>query len=107
MAILINRDSKIIVQGITGKNGLFHAMQCRDYGSQVLAGVTPGKGGTVVEGFPVFDTVAEAVVATGANVSLIFVPPPGRPTRSLRLRTLESNWRSVLLKGYRCVIWSP
>ncbi|AMV71043.1 succinate--CoA ligase subunit alpha [Desulfuromonas carbonis] len=77
MAILIDKTSKIVVQGITGKAGLFHAKQCRDYGSQVVAGVTPGKGGVHVEGIPVFDTVEEAVRVTGANVSMIFVPPPG------------------------------
>ena len=77
MAILIDKNSKIMVQGITGKAGLFHAKQCRDYGSQVVAGVTPGKGGVHVEGIPVFDTVEEAVRVTGANVSMIFVPPPG------------------------------
>ena len=76
MSILINRDSRIIVQGITGRNGLFHAMQCRDYGSKVVGGVTPGKGGGSIEGFPVFDTVAEAARATGANVSMIMVPAP-------------------------------
>jgi succinyl-CoA synthetase alpha subunit len=77
MAILLNKKSKILVQGITGKAGLFHAKQCRDYGSQIVAGVTPGKGGIHVEGIPVFDTVEEAVRVSGADVSMIFVPPPG------------------------------
>ena len=76
MAILINRNSKIIVQGITGKSGLLHARQCRDYGSHIVGGVTPGKGGTTIEGFPVFDTIAEAVGATQATVSMILVPAP-------------------------------
>ena len=76
MAILINRDSKIIVQGITGKSGLLHALQCCDYGSHIVGGVTPGKGGTTIEGFPVFDTLNEAVQATGATVSMILVPAP-------------------------------
>ena len=76
MSILINKQTKLIVQGITGSAGLFHAKGCRDYGSQVVGGVTPGKGGTTVEGFPVFDTVAEAVQKTGANATLIFVPAP-------------------------------
>ncbi|NIP31919.1 MAG: succinate--CoA ligase subunit alpha, partial [Candidatus Dadabacteria bacterium] len=76
MSILVNKDSKIIVQGITGSTGLFHATQCRDYGTQVVGGVTPGKGGTDVDGFPVFNTVKDAVRETGANVSLIFVPAP-------------------------------
>jgi succinyl-CoA synthetase alpha subunit len=77
MSILINKDSKILVQGITGKSGLFHTQQCRAYGSQIVAGVTPGKGGVHIEGIPVFNTVAEAVQYTGATVSMIFVPPPG------------------------------
>ena len=76
MAILVDSDIKIVVQGITGRSGLLHAMQCRDYGSRVVAGVTPGKGGSSIEGFPVFDTVAEATKQTDANASLIFVPAP-------------------------------
>ncbi|WP_298433771.1 succinate--CoA ligase subunit alpha [Geobacter sp.] len=76
MSILINKNSKIVVQGITGRSGLFHTQQCRDYGSKIVAGVTPGKGGIHIEGIPVFNTVDEAVRYTGANVSMIFVPPP-------------------------------
>ena len=78
MAILVNKDSKIIVQGITGSEGSFHASQCLEYGDNVVGGVTPGKGGqTALEGaVPVFNSCAEAREATGANVSLIFVPPP-------------------------------
>jgi succinyl-CoA synthetase alpha subunit len=76
MAILINKDSKIIVQGITGKSGLLHTMQCRNYGTNIVAGVTPGKGGSRIEGIPVFDTLAEAVRATSATVSMILVPAP-------------------------------
>ena len=74
MSILVNQNSKVIVQGITGSAGLFHATQCRDYGTNVVGGVTPGKGGTEVEGFPVFNTVSDAVEKTGADTSLIFVP---------------------------------
>jgi len=74
MSILVNKDSKVIVQGITGSAGLFHATQCREYGTQVVGGVTPGKGGTEVDGFPVFDTVEDARRITDANTSLIFVP---------------------------------
>ncbi|MEA3464484.1 MAG: succinate--CoA ligase subunit alpha [Thermodesulfobacteriota bacterium] len=77
MSILINAQSKIIVQGMTGKTGLFHTRECRDYGSNIVAGVTPGKGGIHVDGIPVFDTMEEAVRITGGNVSMIFVPPPG------------------------------
>jgi succinyl-CoA synthetase alpha subunit len=77
MSILVNRESKIVVQGITGRAGLFHTRQCREYGSKIVAGVTPGKGGTDIEGIPVFDTVEAAVRVTGADVSMIFVPPVG------------------------------
>lgn len=77
MSILVNRNSKIVVQGITGRAGLFHTQQCRAYGTDIVAGVTPGKGGSVIEGIPVFDTVEEAVRETGADVSMIFVPPAG------------------------------
>ena len=74
MAILIDEQSRVVVQGLTGREGSFHALRNRAYGTQVVAGMTPGKGGQEVEGIPVFDTVAQAVAATGANVSLIFVP---------------------------------
>ncbi|MEN8221812.1 MAG: succinate--CoA ligase subunit alpha [Acidobacteriota bacterium] len=76
MSILLNKDSKIVVQGFTGKEGSFHSGQMIEYGTQVVAGVTPGKGGTTHMERPVFNTVADAVKATGANVSAIFVPPP-------------------------------
>ncbi len=76
MSILVDKDSKIVVQGITGSEGMFHAQQCVLYGTQVVAGVTPGKGGQKMDDVPVFNTVDAAVKATGANVSLIFVPPP-------------------------------
>ncbi len=76
MSILINGSSRIVVQGITGRSGLFHTQQCREYGSRIVAGVTPGKGGIHIEGIPVFNTVEEAVQFTGADVSMIFVPPP-------------------------------
>lgn len=76
MAIWVNNDTRLLVQGITGKEGTFHALGCRDYGTKVVAGVTPGKGGETVEGIPVYDSVAEAREAAGANASMIFVPPP-------------------------------
>jgi succinyl-CoA synthetase alpha subunit len=76
MAIWVDEDTRLLVQGITGKEGTFHALGCRDYGTKVVAGVTPGKGGESVEGIPVFDSVDEAVRETGANASMIFVPPP-------------------------------
>lgn len=76
MSILINRDTKVICQGITGKAGAFHTRGCLEYGTKMVAGVTPGKGGQTAEGLPVFDTVMEAVDETGADASMIFVPPP-------------------------------
>jgi len=76
MSILVNKDTKVITQGITGKAGLFHANGARDYGTQMVGGVTPGKGGSSIDGFPIFDTVHDAVAQTGANASVIFVPPP-------------------------------
>src|SRR5262245_1831420 len=76
MSILVNSESRVLVQGLTGSAGTFHALQCRAYGTKVVAGAVPGKGGTTHEGIPVFDTVADAVRETGANVSMVFVPPP-------------------------------
>ncbi len=79
MSVLVNKSSRIITQGITGKTGLFHSIQCREYGSKVLGGVTPGKGDAKgskkIEGFPIWNSCYEAVKAEGANVSLVFVPP--------------------------------
>jgi succinyl-CoA synthetase alpha subunit len=79
MSILVNNNTKLMVQGITGSQGLFHATQCRDYGTNVIGGVTPGKGGSKVEGFHVFNSVSEAKTETGANTSLIFVPAAFAP----------------------------
>jgi succinyl-CoA synthetase alpha subunit len=76
MAVLIDRSTRLIVQGLTGREGTFHAKQAAAYGTNVVGGVTPGKGGSTHEGFPVFNTVADAVDATGADASVIFVPPP-------------------------------
>src|SRR5213593_3210679 len=75
MSILVDKNTRVLCQGL-GKAGTFHATQCRDYGTQVVGGVVPGKGGTTKEGFPLFNTVAEAVRKTGANATMIFVPPP-------------------------------
>ncbi|HWC10956.1 MAG TPA: succinate--CoA ligase subunit alpha [Acidimicrobiales bacterium] len=77
MSILADAGTKVVVQGLTGSQGRFHGLRNRAYGTQVVGGVTPGKGGAAVEGIPVFDTVAEAVAETGADASLIFVPPKG------------------------------
>ncbi|MFN8234069.1 MAG: succinate--CoA ligase subunit alpha [Actinomycetota bacterium] len=75
MSILVGADTRLVVQGITGREGTFHTLRNRAYGTQVVAGVTPGKSGEDVEGIPVFDTVADAVRETGANTSMVFVPP--------------------------------
>lgn len=79
MSILIHKNTRLLVQGLTGKEGTFHARQCLAYGTKVVAGVTPGKGGSDVDGIPVFNTVKEAVSATAANASVIFVPPRFAP----------------------------
>ena len=76
MSIWVNSETKVVVQGITGKEGRFHSEKCREYGTKIVAGVTPGKAGQDVDGVPVFNTVEDAVSETGANASLIFVPPP-------------------------------
>jgi succinyl-CoA synthetase alpha subunit len=76
MSTLVDQKTRLIVQGITGREGTFHAKGCAEYGTKVVGGVTPGKGGTIHEGWPVFNTVAEAVRETGANATVIFVPPP-------------------------------
>jgi len=77
MSVLLDRSTRLLVQGLTGREGTFHAKQAQAYGTNVVGGVTPGKGGTSHEGWPVFNTVADAVRETGANASVIFVPPPG------------------------------
>ena len=77
MSILVDKHTKLLVQGITGREGSFHAQRCIEYGTTVVAGVTPGKGGeTFDDSLPVFDSVDEAIIQTGANASMIFVPPP-------------------------------
>ena len=124
MSILVGEDTRLIVQGITGTEGLFHAMGCREYGTEVTGGVTPGKGGSTVEGFAVWDSVDQARQATDCNTTLIFVPPPfaadaimeaadagvelivciteGIPVRDMvRVKTFLSGRRSRLL-GPNC-----
>src|ERR1700759_2751350 len=76
MSILVDKSTKVLVQGLTGKEGTFHAKACAEYGTKIVGGVTPGKGGTTHEGFPVFNSVQDAVDKTGADTSVIFVPPP-------------------------------
>ena len=82
MSIFLDRSSRVIVQGITGRMAQFHTKEMQDYGTNVVGGVVPGKGGETVFGIPVFDTVKQAVAATGADTSLVFVPRPSRPTAS-------------------------
>ena len=76
MSILVDENTRLIVQGLTGREGTFHARACAAYGTKVVGGVTPGKGGTTHEGWPVFNTVEDAVHEGGANATVIFVPPP-------------------------------
>ncbi len=76
MSVLVDKNTRLLVQGLTGKEGTFHALQMRDYGTNIVGGVTPGKGGSTHEGFAVFNTVSEAVAQTGANATVIYVPPP-------------------------------
>lgn len=76
MSILVGKNTRVVTQGITGATGQFHTRACKEYGTQMVAGVTPGKGGTDIDGIPIFDTVASAVAETGANTSVIYVPPP-------------------------------
>jgi len=76
MSVLVDKSTRLLVQGITGQAGAFHTRQCREYGTQVVAGVTPGKAGEKLDGIPIFDTVAEAVAATSANTTMIYVPAP-------------------------------
>ena len=77
MSVLVSKDTRVLTQGITGSTGQLHTRLCREYGSEMVAGVTPGRGGTDFDGIPIFDTVTEAVQATGANASVIYVPPAG------------------------------
>src|SRR3954465_4172803 len=93
MSILVNKDTRLLVQGITGREGAFHTQQMIEYGTNVVGGVTPGKGGTTTLGnVPVFDTVTEAVKQTGANVTVIFVPAPYAPDA-----ILEANAAGISL----------
>jgi len=94
MSILINRDTKVLCQGITGKVGQFHTKGCLEYGTKMVGGVTPGKGGETVLGLPVFDTVYEAVAATGADATMIFVPPAG--TADAILEAVDAGIKVVI-----------
>lgn len=94
MSILINKDTKVICQGITGKSGSFHTRGCKEYGTQMVGGVTPGKGGQDFEGTPIFDTVEEAVQETGADATMIFVPPPF--TADAILEALDAGIKTII-----------
>ena len=98
MSIWVNSETKVVVQGITGKEGRFHSEKCREYGTKIVAGVTPGKAGQDVDGVPVFNTVEAAVAETGANASL-------RPTPFSKPRTPESRWWCASVKASRHEIW--
>src|SRR5438270_12112696 len=89
MSVLVDKNTKLIVQGITGREGSFHTKGCAEYGTKVGGGVTPGKGGTTHEGWPVFNTVADAVKQTGANATVIFVPPPFAADASMEATDAE------------------
>ncbi len=120
MSILVDQNTRLIVQGLTGREGSFHAKACADYGTKVVGGVTPGKGGTVHEGWPVFNTVADAVRDTGANATVIFVPPPFAAdailealdaavplivciTEGIPSRDMVSAWRALEVSSSRLI----
>ena len=94
MSIYVDKNTRVICQGITGKSGSFHTKGCRDYGTQMVGGVTPGNGGTDFEGIPIFDTVEEAVTETGANATMIFVPPPF--TADAILEALDAGIKTIV-----------
>ena len=104
MSVLVNKHSKIIVQGFTGKEGTFHAEQMIDYGTNVIGGVTPGKGGTEHLGKPVFNSVKEAVEKAGADTTIIFVPP-GFAADAIMEATDAGIKLVVLLKAFLSKIW--
>ncbi len=111
MSVLVDKNTRLIVQGITGREGTFHAKGCDEYAKQfgnklVVGGVTPGKGGTTHEGWPVFNTVEEAVKATGANATMIFVPPPAAADGILEAADAGiAAHRRASPKASRCSTW--
>ena len=100
MAIIVDLDTRLVVQGLTGSEGRFHGLRNRAYGTNLVAGVTPGKGGQDVEGVPVFDTVAQAVGEAGANTAMIFVPGALRAGRDLRGRRRRHSHRHLHLGAH-------
>src|SRR5437764_12998911 len=99
MSILVDRTTRVVVQGITGREGAFHAARCKEYGTLVVGGVTPGKGGTTHEGFPVWNTVAEAVASEGATCALIVVPPPAADDAVMESATAEIRLIICITEG--------
>lgn len=95
MSIIVNEDSKVVVQGITGNEGRFHTASMLQYGTKIVAGVTPGKGGQQIEGVPVYDTVSEAVTKHGANISIIFVP--ARFTQSAAIEAIDADIKTLVI----------
>src|SRR5439155_406876 len=98
-SILVDRTTKVITQGMTGETGTFHTRQALDYGTQMVGGVTPGKGGTSHLGLPVFDTVHEAIEKTGATASVIYVPPPFAADSILEMFLADEETRSIIMIG--------
>src|ERR1700687_310435 len=99
MSILVDKSTRVIVQGLTGREGTFHAKACAEYGTKIVGGVTPGKGGTTHEGWPIFNTVQEAVDKTGADASVIFVPPPGEADAILEAADAEIELIVCITEG--------
>src|ERR1039458_4154521 len=99
MAILADKRTRLIVQGLTGREGTFHAKACAAYGTQIMGGVTPGKGGTTHEGWPIFNTMQEAVDKTGANATVIFVPPPFAADAIMEAADAEVDRKSTRLNS--------
>lgn len=106
MSILVNSSTRVITQGMTGKTGAFHTRACRAYANpdNFVAGVNPRKAGTDMDGIPIYGTVAEAKAATGANASVIYVPPAAQLQRFLKLWKLSLIWSFASRKAFRCLI---
>src|ERR1700722_19792874 len=104
MAILVNKKTRLIVQGLTGREGTFHAKACAAYGTQVVGGVTPGKGGTTHEGWPIFNTVLEAVEKTGADATVIFVPPPFAADAIMEAADAEVEGVGSVTEGVQTIV---